>query len=278
MTIGEALKQIRGELCLTQKQMCAEIVTRSFYAKVESGKSMISADKLAEILFSHDVDINYFYQLLRKTYMPKSKQIDENLNQKMNEAFNSGRIELIEQCYHDILEQSDSKSLKIRSMITVAYLKNELSLIDPKVKQKLFIEFSKEQNWMANSSSLRLFTNTMPIWSQENLSFFVERLLNRIEKSKKITELNQERYLRILENYLTICYQRRAQNGISTAKNIQRTFNCILKLSSPVHFALYKIAALYLKYLFLDRKAEAQKVKDDMKEYGYQNLVKNWPE
>ena len=34
MTIGEALKQIRGELCLTQKQMCAEIVTRSFYAKV----------------------------------------------------------------------------------------------------------------------------------------------------------------------------------------------------------------------------------------------------
>lgn len=50
MTIGEALKQIRGELCLTQKQMCAEIVTRSFYAKVESGKSMISADKLAEIL------------------------------------------------------------------------------------------------------------------------------------------------------------------------------------------------------------------------------------
>ena len=163
-------------------------------------------------------------------------------------------------------------------MITVSYLKNELSLIDPKVKQKLFIEFSKEQNWMANSSSLRLFTNTMPIWSQENLSFFVERLLNRIEKSKKITELNQERYLRILENYLTICYQRRAQNGISTAKNIQRTFNCILKLSSPVHFALYKIAALYLKYLFLDRKAEAQKVKDDMKEYGYQNLVKNWPE
>ena len=63
----------------------------------------------------------------------------------------------------------------------------------------LFIEFSKEQNWMTNSSSLRLFTNTMPIWSQENLSFFVERLLNRIEKSKKITELNQERYLRIFK-------------------------------------------------------------------------------
>lgn len=277
MTIGEALKHIRSEFCLTQNQMCAGIVTRAFYAKVESGKSRIGADKLAEILFQHDVDINYFYQLLRKTYMPKTKQIDENLNQKMNQAFNSGKLELVEQYYRDIFEQSNSKILKISSMITVANLKNELGLIDPKVKKQLFIEFSKEENWMTNPTSLRLFTNTMPIWSQENLSFFIGRLIDKIEKNKEITELNQERYLRILENYLTVCYQRKTHEEPTTAKNIQKTFDCIFELSSSVHFFLYKIVAIYLQELFLGHKEDARKIKNNMKKYGYQDLVKNWP-
>ncbi len=77
VTIGEALKQIRHELYLTQEQMCAGVVTRSFYAKVESGRNRISADKLTEILFEHDIDITYFYQLLRNTYSSQSKLKDE---------------------------------------------------------------------------------------------------------------------------------------------------------------------------------------------------------
>lgn len=84
MTIGEALKQIRHELYLTQEQMCAGVVTRSFYAKVESGRNRISADKLTEILFEHDIDITYFYQLLRNTYSSQSKLKENDLNQKMN--------------------------------------------------------------------------------------------------------------------------------------------------------------------------------------------------
>ena len=111
MTIGEALKQIRHELYLTQEQMCAGVVTRSFYAKVESGRNRISADKLTEILFEHDIDITYFYQLLRNTYSSQSKLKENDLNQKMNQAFNSGKIELIEQNYHKILLQSSLAQL-----------------------------------------------------------------------------------------------------------------------------------------------------------------------
>ncbi|WP_236253624.1 hypothetical protein [Lactobacillus ultunensis] len=134
MTIGEALKQIRSELCLTQNQMCAGVVTRSFYAKVESGNNRISADKLAEILFQHDIDINYFYQLLRSTYMSKTKQINEKLNQEMNQAFSNGQVEVVEQYCQKILTQSDSRILKMSSVVALASLKGELNLIDPKLK------------------------------------------------------------------------------------------------------------------------------------------------
>lgn len=276
MTIGEALKQIRHELYLTQEQMCAGVVTRSFYAKVESGRNRISADKLTEILFEHDIDITYFYQLLRNTYSSQSKLKETDLNQKMNQAFNSGKIELIEQNYHKILLQSNSSILKLRAMISVANLKDELNLIDPKVKEKLFVEFDEGANWMTRPDLLRLFTDTMPLWDSSDLSFFIGRLLAKVQKEHNIPELLQERYLRVFENYLAVYYKK--NNPVKTINvNVQKIFDYILNLEPTVHFLLYKIAAVYLQNLFLGNKEEAQKIKDEMKKYGYQDIVKTWP-
>ena len=276
MTIGEALKQIRHELYLTQEQMCAGAVTRSFYAKVESGRNRISADKLTEILFEHDIDITYFYQLLRNTYSSQSKLKENDLNQKMNQAFNSGKIELIEQNYHKILLQSNSSILKLRAMISVANLKDELNLIDPKVKEKLFVEFDEGANWMTRPDLLRLFTDTMPLWDSSDLSFFIGRLLAKVQKEHNIPELLQERYLRVFENYLAVYYKK--NNPVKTIDvNVQKIFDYILNLEPTVHFLLYKIAAVYLQNLFLGNKEEAQKIKNEMKKYGYQDIVKTWP-
>ncbi|WP_035442844.1 helix-turn-helix domain-containing protein [Lactobacillus crispatus] len=276
MTIGEALKQIRHELYLTQEQMCAGVVTRSFYAKVESGRNRISADKLTEILFEHDIDITYFYQLLRNTYSSQSKLKENDLNQKMNQAFNSGKIELIEQNYHKILLQSNSSILKLRAMISVANLKDELNLIDPKVKEKLFVEFDEGANWMTRPDLLRLFTDTMPLWDSSDLSFFIGRLLAKVQKEHNIPELLQERYLRVFENYLAVYYKK--NNPVKTIDvNVQKIFDYILNLEPTVHFLLYKIAAVYLQNLFLGKKEEAQKIKDEMEKYGYQDIIKTWP-
>lgn len=276
MTIGEALKQIRHELYLTQEQMCAGVVTRSFYAKVESGRNRISADKLTEILFEHDIDITYFYQLLRNTYSSQSKLKENDLNQKMNQAFNSGKIELIEQNYHKILLQSNSSILKLRAMISVANLKDELNLIDPKVKEKLFVEFDEGANWMTRPDLLRLFTDTMPLWDSSDLSFFIGRLLAKVQKEHNIPELLQERYLRVFENYLAVYYKK--NNPVKTIDvNVQKIFDYILNLEPTVHFLLYKVAAVYLQNLFLGNKEEAQKIKNEMKKYGYQDIVKTWP-
>ena len=256
--------------------MCADVVTRSFYAKVESGRNRISADKLTEILFEHDIDITYFYQLLRNTYSSQSKLKENDLNQKMNQAFNSGKIELIEQNYHKILLQSNSSILKLRAMISVANLKDELNLIDPKVKEKLFVEFDEGANWMTRPDLLRLFTDTMPLWDSSDLSFFIGRLLAKVQKEHNIPELLQERYLRVFENYLAVYYKK--NNPVKTIDvNVQKTFDYILNLEPTVHFLLYKIAAVYLQNLFLGNKEEAQKIKDEMKKYGYQDIVKTWP-
>ncbi len=49
MTIGERLREIRDSMNLTQTEMCAGVVTESFYSRVENGKSEINIDDLLAI-------------------------------------------------------------------------------------------------------------------------------------------------------------------------------------------------------------------------------------
>ena len=51
MMIGEHLKKVRNSKNLTQKEMAAGIVNRSFYSRVENGSSSITADNLMKILY-----------------------------------------------------------------------------------------------------------------------------------------------------------------------------------------------------------------------------------
>ena len=90
----------------------------------------------------------------------------------------------------------------------VTKLKDELNLIDPKVKEKLFVEFDEGANWMTRPDLLRLFTDTMPLWDSSDLSFFIGRLLAKVQKEHNIPELLQERYLRVFENYLAVYYKK----------------------------------------------------------------------
>ncbi|MGQ5709171.1 helix-turn-helix domain-containing protein [Lactobacillus sp. PSON] len=64
MTIGEALKSLRLENGLTQKEMTGGLVSESFYSKVENGIHKIDADLLIDILSLHNFDIVDFFAKL----------------------------------------------------------------------------------------------------------------------------------------------------------------------------------------------------------------------
>ena len=60
MMIGEHLKKVRNSKNLTQKEMAAGIVNRSFYSRVENGSSSITADNLMKILYRHELSMTNF--------------------------------------------------------------------------------------------------------------------------------------------------------------------------------------------------------------------------
>ena len=62
MTIGERLKELRLFLGLTQEQMTQEVVSESFYSKVERGTSKINILDLLEILNKNGINLEDFFE------------------------------------------------------------------------------------------------------------------------------------------------------------------------------------------------------------------------
>ena len=59
MTIGEALLNLRKQLGLTQTEMAANVVSTSFYSKVERNIHDIGTNDLLQILNKHQINATY---------------------------------------------------------------------------------------------------------------------------------------------------------------------------------------------------------------------------
>lgn len=86
MKIGEALRKERIKLGLTQDQMCAGILSRPFYARIESGKNRINAESLFKILLEHQVDLVEFCDLIQDDYTSEERKVEKQFEFKMNLA------------------------------------------------------------------------------------------------------------------------------------------------------------------------------------------------
>lgn len=276
MKIGSALRHVRKELGLTQSQMCAGIVTRSFYAKIEANQHEITANKLAQILFTHEIDITWFYQLIKKDYISESQKRVEDLEKAMDSAVSENNLSKLEDSCEKIMKLSEHNTLKLRAIITLAYFRKELDSITNEVKKHIYAEFDEGKNWITRPNSIRLLANTMPLWPQENLDFLIGRLLAYLKKEPKISELTLERYLRLLGNYLATCYDKNKQGLLSKTNHINETVEYIINLPPNFHLMIYKIDAKFSYALINNQTATLEKIRNDLTYYGYGDVTTSW--
>ncbi|MGQ5708599.1 helix-turn-helix domain-containing protein [Lactobacillus sp. PSON] len=277
MKIGEALQKVRIDLGLSQAKMCEGIVQRPFYTLVESGKSGISAESLIMILVSHKIDINYFYNLIYKSYMSKKEIVNEELQEEMEYAVNSKNYNLLEYNCNRILSCSDNNILKIRAIVTNAYFKGDLSKVDKNLKYKICMEFDKEEKWVDKPEYIRLLANTMPLLKIEMLDSLIMHLLKSLDKKEFISELMMERYLRIFGNYLVTCFDRGCYLRKEYSSNIYKVIKYILSASDSFHLIIYRFHAHYMYALFKNNEKERKEIIKFLKYCGYGKIIKNWP-
>ena len=277
MKIGEALRKERLKLGLTQEQMCEGILSRPFYAKVESNKNRINAESLFQILLEHQIDLVEFCDLIQDDYTSEERKGEKQFETKMNKAVSAKDTEALDKYCQQIMDSSKNEVLKLRALITSAYFKGETDKIDVEIKKKIKAEFDGGNNWLERPDLLRLLANTMPMWPQDELDFLIGRLLDFANKSE-LSELTTERYLRLLENYLVVCYDRNVHKKTTHFDHIDDVMEYIINATGSFHLMIYRIAAFYMKALFLDQKDKAKEIKQELRKIGYGNMIANWLE
>ena len=277
MKIGEALRKERLKLGLTQEKMCEGILSRPFYAKVESNKNRINAESLFQILLEHQIDLVEFCDLIQDDYTSEERKGEKQFETKMNKAVSAKDTEALDKYCQQIMDSSKNEVLKLRALITSAYFKGETDKIDVEIKKKIKAEFDGGNNWLERPDLLRLLANTMPMWPQDELDFLIGRLLDFANKSE-LSELTTERYLRLLENYLVVCYDRKVHKKTTHFDHIDDVMEYIINATGSFHLMIYRIAAFYMKALFLDQKDKAKEIKQELRKIGYGNMIANWLE
>lgn len=161
MTIGEALKKERIRMGLTQDEMADGIIKKSHYSKVERNIEGISADSLFKILFLHNIDLDVFLNEIKDEYSSNDKVKARELEAKVMEAFNNSDNNKIESYLGDVLKLPGNMIFKYRTIIAIAYFRNQLDELSPEFKEKIITEFIKYDSWIENIDSLRLLANCM---------------------------------------------------------------------------------------------------------------------
>lgn len=177
MKIGQALKEERQKLGLTQEQMIKGIINKGHYSKIERGLESTSIDTLFRIILKHHIDISDFFNKVKYDYYTSEDKKAEELKQKMLHAFNNNQREKIGIYLNEILDLKEHQLFKYRTIIAIASLENSLSDLSLAFKNKIVTRFSEHENWVENIGALQLFSDCMKIFSLEQVDYFIGQLL-----------------------------------------------------------------------------------------------------
>ena len=199
MTIGELLRAYRLEKGVTQKQFADNIVSTSYYSKVEKSEHRITAEDLIAILEHNNIGMWSFF---RKLSLKGDFQYSQHTyieDAVMNAYYNSNKKQLENikhQVEHGNIPNKEELSLIISGWIEC--MKTDQDLPDVQVREEL-----KEKIFNVPSidlNKLTLFCNFMEFYDLDS-NFYITK--QAISKCIDSTDADiQEALLSIISNLL----------------------------------------------------------------------------
>lgn len=202
MTTGELLKDYRISQRKTQKQWAGDVISASFYAKVEKNLSRISADDLIELLHFNQIPLIDFFSKLH----PKDKLIHQQeleIDRLINEAYYQNSKKELQQI-RDVVAESKLPNKSDELLLIDAYIaviSKDLTMLGKKViddmKEKVFnISHFDEEGLISYCNFMSFYDfNSNLLLSKKIIKQFIG------SSSPKI----QEKILAIIINMLIFC-------------------------------------------------------------------------
>lgn len=263
MTIGEALKEERENLGLSRYKFSKGVVDRKFYGKVEENNGVLSSEKLIQLLQKNNIDFAQFFEKVKS-----NENLDaERLDKAMRVAFEKRDINECKQVCQSIMKLKGERILKLRTIVAIAYLDKNLDALDENIRKEIVEEIYKSNNITQNVSIIRLFANTMPILSNEQLNVLVSEFLRKAKKSKPKSEIEGRRIAVLLNNYLAACWERKINSNL-----VDDSMEYLMQMKD-VHLLVYKEVGKFYFELIKGNGNEAKKIKHNLADWGYQKLA-----
>lgn len=270
MTIGEALKNERIRRGLSIRKMAGNIIDPSSYSKVEKNMRNIGSEALVRLLFAHDIDINEFFTNLESNYACKNFINKIKLEKNMRIAFNNRDLAQMQAIHQKIMNLKGEEILKLRSIVAIAYLTNNVNNLDNQIKERIFKQLDKNDNLSNNIEAIRLFANAMPIFTDDQLNYLMQSYVSKIIKKENISELDNKRFAVASVNYLRACYERK----FSLNETMLQIQDYILNINDTSLLEYRGLVKLSLAAIMgkIDR---AKEIKRELINIGYEQ-VKEW--
>lgn len=268
MTIGEALKEERQSLGLTQKEMIAGTkVSLSHYSRVENGVRKIDADDLFEILTLRKVDSESFV----KKYLSSGMNYEKILEERIIQNFTEHDLATAQKTKDEIEKYSTDNNLKYRSILIVAVLEGNIKSLDKNVKDKILKQIFLGTQWYQKEYSLRLFGDSMLLFNFSDLKILMKGFLSKIRSVHQQETSMQEAIAGICVNFLENCYQNHDLELSDETLQLLNSLPC-----KPTLF-FYKLLGVYYQYLFKKDMKNVEKIKSEISQIGFNEYIKNLP-
>lgn len=233
---GKTIKNIRSNKGLKQKDICQDIVTLSYYSRIEREISTPTIDVFLKILDNLNVSLEEFLFI----HNNHKKKEDDIIWFEITELYHSGDINsLIE--YRNILSQEKYKNenpLVLKRIIDlfIMRLNHKQTEID---LSPITNNLKKIEHW--TSREVKIFISIMDMIPIELLIIIVNRLIKQ-KKLYAASDGYNSPYSKILINSILLCID---HFKINEAQKYLRSFNNILEVRDVYGKTMY----LYLEGL-----------------------------
>lgn len=209
MEIGELLQKYRIEQGKTQKSWAGNVISPSFYSKVEKGLNRISAEDLLRLLEANHIPLWEFFSHLEGN-ADQQKKWEKNLRARLMQAYYHGNQADFQQLFKEVqasnFPDKEEQLLIIEGwMETIKDDQEANEALRQKIKDKIFniAAFDKKR--------LMLYCNFMDFYDLESNRYLSRQI---VEKYRQTTDVDiQVALLAIIDNLLTDFAEKREVNG-----------------------------------------------------------------
>lgn len=256
MSIGQTLKNYRRQLGLTQTDMCKDILSVSYYSKIERDERRISAEDLFDVLKKHQISITDFYQALASGSQNKDFQM---FNSYLVRSLYQSDSTSIEKLLKDI--PSNSALSKFEQQLVIALGSIFLHKLSPKTHslEQTDLDFLKGtffevEDW--NAFQFTLYTNIVEFYDLHSNHTIIYSILKKDLHAQE--DQTQTLILNILINFITQCVHEKSLHLAQHYTSLLRT------IPTTVYNTLQKNILYYFDLLFRYLENQDTTIKNNM--------------